>query len=210
MLAIEQDALSRLFEDRYQGRIRIGMPDDYLGMFGSVLMSEFAPAHPAIQLEIFSDFSRELEKLIEIGAIDIAIVTRDPLKPIGQLLRSEQLAWWTSRDKGQETQRPLPVALFPEGCRARPHIIRGLQEQGIDWRIAWSSSHLASILMAINLGVAVSALPTAVTNNDLQVIEEGILPALPAVDLAILWADEPRAAVRHTIQFLRERFAESK
>lgn len=208
MIAIEDEALAALLPDALTGRVRVGMPDDYLGVFGTPLVDRFSAQSPRIQVEILCHFSSELETLVEQGEIDIAIITRGPNPDVGEFLRHEPLVWCAAQDARPELQETLPLALFPEKlCRARPIILDALGRAGRPWRVAWTSSHLPSIQTAIGLGKAVTALPVSVVPPSYRVLgpEDG-LPALHPVELALLVPEGARAAVRRMASFIRTEF----
>ncbi|AEG57292.1 LysR substrate-binding domain-containing protein [Sinorhizobium meliloti] len=209
IIAIEDEAMAALDPGSMRGYVRLGMPDDYIELFGTPLIQEFSRANPRIQVEIQCDFSRSLEAMVEHGTIDLALITRAPDSIVGELLRREQLIWCGSSGGQIERQRPLPLALFPEkDCRARPHIVNALAQAGIGWRAAWTSSHLPSIQAALDAGVAVTALPASVIASRyrrLNAQDDG-LPALKPLEIALLVPHGARAAVRTVASFIRSHF----
>ncbi|WP_434064278.1 LysR substrate-binding domain-containing protein [Pararhizobium gei] len=209
MIAIEDEALAALDPGAMRGYVRLGMPDDYIELFGKPLIEEFSRDNPRIQVEIQCDFSRSLEAMVEHGTINLAIITRAPDSIIGELLRREQLIWCGPSEGHTERQRPLPLALFPEkDCRARPHIVQALTQAGIGWRAAWTSSHLPSIQAALDAGAAVTALPASVVasrHRRLTEQDDG-LPALKPLEIALLVPHGARAAVRTVASFVRSHF----
>ncbi|MDQ2081761.1 LysR substrate-binding domain-containing protein [Xanthobacteraceae bacterium Astr-EGSB] len=204
MLTLQDDALAALRPHRFEGRVRLGMPDDYLNTFGATVMDQFLPQNPRIQVEIVCDFSYSLEHMLERGDIDLALITRGTNRNLGEFLREEPLVWCSSRDHRPELVDPLPLALFPEGCRARPHVLDALNRAGRPWRIAWTSSHLPSIQSAIVQGRAVTALPSSIVSPDYRRLgnREG-MPELKPVELAMLVPPVAKASVRRLASFLR-------
>lgn len=208
ILALEDEALAMLHPGALMGHVRIGMPDDYIDLVGKPLIEDFARENPRIQIEIQCDFSRVLEAMTEHGEIDLAVITRAPGSIVGELLRLEQLVWCAPAEQRVELTRPLPLALFPEkDCRARPHIVSALNQMGIPWRVAWTSSHLPSIQTAIDAGSSVTALPASVVAPRHRRIEatEGGLPQLRPLEIALLTPHAPRASVRMVAGFIRRR-----
>lgn len=208
IIAIEDEALAALQPEALTGRVRVGMPDDYLGVFGTPLVDRFAAQNPRIQVEILCHFSLELETMVEHGEIDLAIITRDTDHSTGEFLRHEPLVWCAAPDAKPELENPLPLALFPEKfCRARPIIVDALDRAGKQWRVAWTSSHLPSIQTAISLGRAVTALPASVVSPAHRLLgaEDGFPPLKP-VELALLLPHGSRAAVRRMANFIRSEF----
>lgn len=208
MIVLEDEALAAIDPRRLRGRVTLGMPDDYIEIFGRPLVEHFSSPGTRLEIEIRCDFSRSLEALVRSGEIDLAIITRAAGTENGELLRREPLVWCGPQTGGVERSDPLPLALFPErDCRARPLIIAALDAAGRRWRVSWTSSHLPSIQAALDAGTAVTALPASVVApRHRRMGEADGLPALQPLDLALLIPDGARVAVRKLASFLRERF----
>lgn len=209
LMALEDEALSAINPRRLQGKVTLGMPDDYLEVFGRPLVEHFSSPGARLEIEIRCDFSRTLEEMVASGVIDMAIITRAMGTSTGELLRSETLVWCGPANAAPETEDPVPLALFPErDCRARPLILAALAAARRPWRVSWTSSHLPSILAALDAGTAVTALPASVVADRHRRLgaAEG-LPPLASLELALLVPESARVAVRKLASFLREQFS---
>ncbi|HDS6412610.1 TPA: substrate-binding domain-containing protein [Klebsiella oxytoca] len=72
------------------GKISLGIPDDYAVRYLPDVLKAFGEKYPAIEISLFCEPSLTLIPKIESGMLDVAIVTRD--KPgRGEFLFSEQL-----------------------------------------------------------------------------------------------------------------------
>ena len=209
--ALEDEALAAVGGDAAEGRIRLGMPDDYLEVFGTPVMDRFATAHPKVQVEILGQFSHQLEIMLERGEIDLAIITRAPAEARGELLRFEQQVWCAAGgDRRPEQQPVLPLALFPEGCRARPHILKALDHAGRPWRIVYTSTHLLGVQSAVANGLSLTVLPaSAVPKGWRRLGPADGLPPLPPLEIALLIPDAARLAARRLAGFLRSTIGET-
>jgi DNA-binding transcriptional LysR family regulator len=207
MLALEDEAFAALWPEEVAGRLRIGMPDDYQAVFGPALITRFAAENPRVRLEIICDFSERLEPMVAAGNLDLAIVTRERGSAAGELLRREPLAWCAAVGAAPEQLDPLPLALFPEHCRARPRILAALDKAGRRWRIAWTSSHLPSIESAVTLGIGVTALPESVVGPTMRRLgpADG-LPPLEPLELAVITGELAGPAARRLRTFVRTSF----
>lgn len=209
MLILEDEALCALECKLEATRVRIGMPDDYLDSLGAWLLQTFAAQHPEIQVEILCDFSKRLEPQVQVGDLDLAIVTREAGRPNGELLCAEAQVWCSVVGKRPEREQVLPLSLFADSCRARPGILAALDEAGRPWRIVSSSSHLPGVLAAARLGAAVTVLPASVVPDGWRVLgaAEG-LPLLPQLELALLVPSGARLSTRRLANFIRDRYQE--
>lgn len=208
ILNLESEARFAMLGTLASKRIRVGVPDDYLDRFVSEPVEHFMAAYPRIQVEVYCDFSRKLEMMIEERQLDLAIITRDGSKPPrGELLRRESQFWCAGPDRGLEFANPLPLALFPEVCRARPLILRTLDRVGRRWRIAYSCSHLQGICGAVARGAALTVLPgSSVPPNLRQLGPESGLPELPRLELALLARSDACPATHRLAERLRQSF----
>lgn len=205
MQQLEEEALTALGCFDAKSRIRIGMPDDYLGTIGAELIEKFSQRNPQLQVEIVSDFSYKLEKQLNDGHLEMAIVTRQPGEQNGEFLRQEPQLWCTAPNCYPEQQTTLPLVLFPEGCRARPQVIRALDKARLRWHIVCTSSHLAGVQTAIRIGQALTVLPASVIPDDWRILGQNEqLPALQPLDLALMVPGDAHVGTRRLAQFIRE------
>lgn len=209
LLILEDEALCALKWNVEATRVRIGMPDDYLDSLGAGLLRSFAAQHPEIEVEILCNFSTCLEPQVQVGDLDLAIVTREVGCPIGEPLYKEAQVWCSVVGKCPEQEQVLPLSLFADSRRARPGILATLDEAGRPWRIVLSSSHLPGVLAAVRLGAAVTVLPASVVPEGWRVLgaAEG-LPLLPPLELALLVPPGARLSTRRLANFIRDRYQE--
>ncbi|MVA26156.1 LysR family transcriptional regulator [Agrobacterium vitis] len=208
--AIEDEALATLLEGRNESRVRLGMPDDYLTLFGTALMQRFAPQHPKVNLDLQYDFSHHLEGMVESRELDIAIITQSLAEPKGELIRLERQVWCAAPNRYPEHSSTVQLALFPDGCRSRPQVLAALDRADRRWRIVYSSSDIAGIQLAVHSGDLLTVLPeTAVPANWRKLGVDDGLPELPILRLAMVLPQQPRLPVRQLATFLRAEFQHS-
>jgi DNA-binding transcriptional LysR family regulator len=205
--AIEAEALSAVMDRVTESRVRLGMPDDFIGSFGGSLLHDFSPQNRSIFIDLTCDFSRKLRLMIDNGELDLAIVTQRADDPKSELLCYEQQVWCTGPNGHPEREDCLRLALFSEDCSARPRIFATLDRAGRPWRLVHSSSHVASIHMAAASGALLTVLPeSAVPAGWRRLGPEDGLPKLPALPLALLLGRGDRLATRKVAAFLRREF----
>ncbi|MER8671985.1 LysR family transcriptional regulator [Mesorhizobium sp. M1156] len=211
LLALEQETIEALGGLGTRKHVRLGMPDDYIGLFGVSVMEHFSTRHRDIAVEVVCEFSHDLEPLVERGDIDLAIVTRGQGGKQGDLLKHEKLIWCASVNARPEQETELPLALFPENCRARPRILKALDDCGRAWKIVWASSHMQSVQSAVMMGFGVTALPqSALTFEHRALGEAEGLPSLPELELALITAPDISLAGRKLAAFLRSEFHQAQ
>lgn len=207
LLALEEEAMVALGATSNASHVRIGMPDDYIGLFGNAAMREVAAGNRGVTIEVVCEFSHDLEGLVARGDIDLAIVTRREGDTQGDLLKRERQIWCAATNAYPERGAELPLALFPENCRARPRILNALETAGRRYRIVWVSSHMQSVQSAVITGFAVTALPQSALTFEHRVLTEADgLPELPELELALISSPGISVAGRRMASFFKSMF----
>jgi DNA-binding transcriptional LysR family regulator len=201
---LENEALLALRAEETITRVRVGMPDDYLEYFGTPLIRTFSRQSALPRVEIVCDFSTTLEKLVQEGTLDIAIVTRDTNHTNGEFLFRESRRWCSASEGRPELEQILPLALFPEGCRTRPLILRELEASQLRWHVVHVSTHLSGVLSAVRLGGALTALPASAIPADFRILGSADgLPTLADVNMALLVGNPGCRDIQQVSEFIR-------
>lgn len=186
MIRLNEDALIALDQPFEEGHVRLGLPDDYAEFFLPEVLHRFALAYPRVQLEVIGALSGPLQDRVESGSLDMALITRQPNRPAGRILRRERLVWTGSRNRQVHREAPLSLALFPEGCVFRAHALAALDASAIPWRIAYTSQSFAGGKLAVSGGLALTVMAQSMVPVDWQVFgKEDGLPALPEFEIAL-------------------------
>ncbi len=205
LLAVEREALADLAGETPTGRLRIGVPDDYMDAYLRPLIARFAAEHPKVELEVHCDLSKRIEPALKAGDLDLAVVSQDPSRPMGEVLRREPMIWVAARGHRPELQETLPLALFSEGCRARSRILGALNSAGLAYRLVFSCSHTSGVLSAVEGGFCVTAITESAVPPSLRRLgaAEG-LPPLFELTVGLLMAPRPGLAAQRFADALRE------
>jgi DNA-binding transcriptional LysR family regulator len=92
LLAIHDDIVDGLHEQKINGKVRIGIPDDYAMLFLPNILKRFGAMHPDVTLDIKSGGSNILSSRLNKGELDIAILA----------VRSESLGFSQERYLSQK------------------------------------------------------------------------------------------------------------
>jgi DNA-binding transcriptional LysR family regulator len=202
-------AWQELRDERLGGRLRLGIPDDYLAFLPAVL-AEFEERFPGVELTVECGLSVDLVGSVRTGGLDLAVVTRQPGSPGGETLRREPLWWVGAADHAAYQREPLPLALSRRGvCIFREQSLEALESVGRPWRVAYTSTGLAGLLAAVRAGLAITVLTPSMLGPGLRALGEAEgLPPLPAVDIALHRAPgRPSEPAARLAELLQERLA---
>lgn len=191
------------------GRVRLGMPDDYVDVFLRPIVAQFVREHPQVEIEVRCDLSKRIEADFNDGLFDLAVITRDHMKPTGELLRADAMVWVAAKAHRPELEDPLPLALFSEACRMRPRILAALDHARRPHRIAYVSSHTSGVVSAVESGFCITALSESTVPQSLRCLgADAALPALPTAEIAMLTPIRPEPAAGRLADAFREAFAQ--
>lgn len=187
-IMLRQNALAwqDLLDQRLAGVVRLGIPEDYLSYL-PLALSDFEGRFPDVELEVHCGLSVDLVQQVKTGALDLAITTRQPRSPGGEVIRREPMAWVGAAGFDTHRRSPLPLALSKEGvCIFREHTLASLDAAAIDWRIAYTSTSLSGLSSAVKAGLAITVLTPSMLAPDMRILgtDEG-LPELPYIEIAL-------------------------
>jgi DNA-binding transcriptional LysR family regulator len=197
ILKLQGEVFTTLRQPHMVGSVRIGTPDDYVMRFLPGILARFSQSFPLVQVEVHCEPSYQL---LLRQDLDLSIVTREPGKEIGQLLRQERFVWAQARGQDLYERSPLPLAMFSAGCFCRAWACNALDSNDKPYRIAYSSPSLSAIMAVVSAGLAITAQLESLITPDLQIIgrAEG-LPDLPLTSIVLLRNPGSQSAVTENL-----------
>lgn len=211
MLAMNRDAVARFVQPDVEGVVRLGAPDDVAERFLPAMLRKFAESHPCVTVNVTVDGTDSMVAALNDGKLDVTLVTCEAgFRDAGdaEVLYREQLVWASCRGGIAASQTPLPVSVWEEGCVWRQAGLKGLDEQGRDWRIAFQSAHISGQKAAILADLAVAPIPLSSLGGDIvEAPAKFGLPVLPKYALGLLVRPEPSPAVMAAADYIRSAFA---
>lgn len=213
ILALHDEAFSALVAPDLAGTVRLGAPDDFAGQRLAEALARFARAHPRVIVELRCDYSGRLLEDLRAGRLDLALATgTDGERRVadgGRPVHRAPLAWAVGCGFETHRLRPLPLAVYHQGCPYRANAERALDAAGIPRRAAFSSPSLAGVLAAVRAGLGVAPVPASLAAEGCRLLgpDEG-LPGLAEAVLTLHRAPsagtDPAAA--HLAELLEESF----
>jgi molybdate transport repressor ModE-like protein len=211
ILRLNDEAYSCFTQPPLIGRLRLGLPEELMESVFPQVLADFSQACPRVDLSVRCDLSIRLAAQAEAGELDLAIAKR-VADDAGQdragewrLLRREPLIWLAGEGSNAIEQRPLPLAVFHEGCVFRMAAIAALASSGTPWRAAFVGSGFTALRLAVASGLAVTPLPRSLATAGLVELRQG-LPSLPDAELvACFGPGEVLPAARRLLELFEER-----
>ncbi len=188
MLELQAQTQAALFAPPLEGRIRLGVPDDYASPYLTPVLRGFASRHHGVEIELTCEQSTSLIPKVARGDLDLALVSQDQAQR-GRLLFQEPLVWVGSPQFEAWRKDPLPIAVYESGSLARTETMAALAAKRRAYRVVYHSSSLVGQVAAVESGLAVAVLTRCSVPASLQPLltlpKEFELPALGSMGVAV-------------------------
>ena len=187
IIRLNNEAIAAFDDNRLEGTLRIGTPDDYADRYMPEIIGRFAKTHPNVELFIVCEPSVDLAEKMTRGELDIALVTHNPRARQSDVVRTEPLCWVGSANHALREDCPVPLAVGRRDCNWRQLACSALDADGREYQVlftSWSSTVVASAVLA---GLAVSVLPESALRPGMKVLSQADgFPPLPPVQIGLM------------------------
>ncbi len=187
MIRLNNEAIAAFDDNRLEGSLRIGTPDDYADRYMPEIISRFAQTHPNVELNIVCESSVDLSEKINRGELDVALVTHNPLARMSEVLRTEPLCWVASTNHPLPEDQPVPLALGRADCQWRQAACAALDSIGREYQILFTSWSATVVAAAVLAGMAVAVVPESALRPGMRVLsQQDGFPALAPIQIGIM------------------------
>lgn len=213
LLELNDEAVSAVRGVQLDGRVRLGMQEDFGENVLPAVLGRFKRAHPKLRVEVHIARNATLMQSLEAGRLDLALaweadariahkrhVQRLPMRWIGAEV--DRLPY--------EPGEPVPLVALDAPCLMRTAAIDALDRAGIAWRIAFTSASLAGTWAAVKAGLGISVRTPLGVPADLCTMDAKAagLPALPQLGLALYQSEaESTPAVARLAELILQQLA---
>src|SRR5580700_8173652 len=196
IVRLNVEAVAAFSDAELSGRVRLGVPDDYVDRYLPEIMARFSRAYPGAELSVICEPTVDLIERIDAGELDLAIATNcDPTRA-AEIFRRERLLWVTSNRHSIHTEERLPLALGRPSCSWRRMALEALEGVARPYRLLYSSSNAGAVAAAVLAGLAVSVLPESGLRPGIRVLNPADgFPELPSCRIGLLRNAHERSAL---------------
>jgi DNA-binding transcriptional LysR family regulator len=215
LLELNDEAAAAIRGAELAGRVRLGLQEDFGESLLPAVLGRFARAHPRLHIEARIARNAELLDGVNKGKLDLALAWEaGAASPHAERVGRWPMRWIVAADaplaKLRQRGEPLPLVMLESPCLLRSAAIAALDRAGIAWRMAFSSTSLAGIWVAVNAGLGVSVRTSLCLPDNVRALaaKQARLPALPMLGLALCRAEaEPSPAVTQLADIIRHTLA---
>lgn len=193
LLALNDEAVLAVRGDGLQGKIRLGVPQDFADSWLPRTLALFTAAQPKVQLDIVVTQSDWMLHMLRSGGLDLALSFGDDGGLPGQLISLLPVHWYAQHGWQPRDDEPLPLLVLDPPCLFRRLAIDALDRAGASWRIALSGSSVSAVWAAAKAGLGLVARTAVHVPDGVACVDrKGDLPDLDAVPLHLVRAS-PRS-----------------
>lgn len=179
MLALNDEAWTRLTCDSFEGELVLGVPHDIVYPVIPGVLQKFAALYPRMRVRLVSSFTRQLKEDFGRGTISLILTTEDGCSPGGETLAEVPLVWVGAQGGTAWRQAPVRLA-FAEHCIFRQGAIAALDTAGIAWELAVSSEQVNAVEATVSADLAITATLEGASPPFTEAVPHGgALPELP-------------------------------
>lgn len=202
ILALNEQVIARVSDQRVAGRIRIGVMEDYGTRLLPPLLADIAERFPLVQVEMEIGLTTRLLK--RLGASFDVVIAMHPEGGVeGDLICRERAIWAAAVNHAVEELEPLPVALSNPDCLFRAWAVEALNRAGRPWRLAYVSPSLSAVEAIVERGLAVTVVKGSMLASSLRSIPPGRhVPALPGAEIRLHRSESAAASVKLVVEHL--------
>jgi DNA-binding transcriptional LysR family regulator len=196
ILDLNDEAVAAVRGSLLTGSVRLGLPEDFAESWLPELLGRFVRSHPRAHVEVRAGRNASLQMDVARNTLDACLLWGASDGVAAEQIGILPMRWIGSADLVRhvlEAGRPLPLVAFEGPCLFRDRATALLDRAGIGWRLAFSSTSLASLWSAAAAGLGVTVRSEVGLPPSLQWIEPRSvgLPALPDVPVALWQANSP-------------------
>ncbi|PPC73990.1 LysR family transcriptional regulator [Pokkaliibacter plantistimulans] len=189
ILKLHREAIDAATSKSRADVLRIGLPEDYAQHFLSPALTYLRQHYPEIRPDIVCETSTQLVARVHRGELDLALAVRHANTVQGEYLCDEPLVWVASPLLQLQADKPIPLAVYPEGCIFRAHGIAALTAAGRGWQVVYTSQSPGGIGIAIDAGEAVGITSLRLLPRHWRVLTEADgFPPLQAAELMFYYS----------------------
>jgi len=187
MLALNDEAVLAVRGTGLQGKVCLGVPQDFADSWLPQTLALFTSAHPKVQLEIVVGQSDRLLQLLRNGGLDLALTFGGNGGLISQLIAMLPVHWYAHATWQALDREPLPLLVLEQPCMFRQQAVDALDRAGTSWRIALSGSSVSAVWAAAKAGLGLVARTAVYVPDGIACLDGTFdLPDLDAVSLHLV------------------------
>lgn len=207
LLSLNDEVFSERKLARVAGLVRIGAVEHYATVVLPALLAQFCAKYPDVQFDLQIGIPAAmrpqlgLEYDLVIGMGPEGVATNGGAPGTTVVARSDAV-WVCSPKHDVWHQRPVPLALQPQGSGARAWAITALDGAGIPWRQACCLGSMVALETSVRAGLGVGVFMRQSISDRLRIL--GTAEGFPPLPRAEVWIAKADGGTTHATTLLHD------
>jgi DNA-binding transcriptional LysR family regulator len=206
ILTLSDEVGKRLNGKQIEGRIRLGVVEDFAATHLIDILKEFRDQNSRVDIDILVESNTRLAAMFENDELDIAVcdTSRCGRKPVH--VWNEYLHWVSRSDIVFTPEMPLPIIMFVESCPWRGPAMATLATRNRNWKIVCEASTLVAMATAVRVGIGIGPMIAATIPDDCSVLDRSVdMPGSARIDIGLYVRGGAREESRFLVDFILRR-----
>ena len=193
--------VDRASEKQLTGSVWLGIAEGCFVDLIRELLERVQRVYTALELNILCENNSLLQRKIEEGVLDLAVVMSLEKLPSAMQLSRPRLQWVASPDFAIHDWRVLPLACYPDDRLLGAAAKHALRSRSVAYREAICSANERVILSAVSSGTAVTVMAEGSIPEGLQVVSAAqALPPLGRARIQLLQQSAPQSEAARAVK----------
>lgn len=193
IIGLLDDTVATLRCTPLHGPVRIGIPEEYGDTILPRALAAFSNRHPEVEVTVKCGYSVEQLAAISSDELDIAVVFEPGHPAKGEILYVDPTVWVTSEAHGVHHNSVVPVALYGKSSWCKTSALGSLEQNNIDYRIAYTCDTSGGLVIAVVSGLAIAPLARSKIPVNCRALDEN--DGFPVIDSTnVVLVRNPRTA----------------
>jgi DNA-binding transcriptional LysR family regulator len=196
MIALNDEAISRLQGSAQSPTVRLGMPQDFAESILARALRKYQHSQPHVLVQAHVERNSTILQMLKEHRLDIGMVISPAVHEGTKDLAKVESVWLGTEGFKAPKNAPLPLILLDEPCVFRRYATLALEAKGIAWRLVFASPSVSGMWAAVAAGLGITARMPLGLPKGIDVYRDKALPnRLGAVHLGLSSASrQPSAA----------------
>ena len=156
MLDLNDEVMSRMTDNAYEGEVTLGAPHDVLYPAIPQVLKSFSSEFPRVKVHLISSNTNNLKSMFDRGEVNFILTTEDGVPQGAQSLTSLPLVWIGADGGTAYRERPIRLA-FASNCIFRGGAQAALDEAGVAWEMGVDTTNNSAVNAIVAADLAVHA-----------------------------------------------------
>lgn len=156
ILALGEEASSRLSQQPMAGNVRIGLAEEIAITSLPAALGRLRRQFRDLHLHVYVDHSAAIARRWQDGELDLVVATASAVAAETVDTWAVELLWVTAIDSAPDPAQPLDIVAYDEPCIWRRRMLDALTDTGRAYRVTVTSQSIAAIRSAVENGLGVA------------------------------------------------------